>query len=186
MTAIGPGTSNCERVKIADPQVDVVQSITLFTAEVITGVTISLFNKNSEQVREKSWGLTQVRDKTVVNFDYVNNPLIGIYGYQGRTLLNGLGFITYDLGKECQNYVEPPPIVEPVTDDSVDEEESDEDSEEDSSEPIIPDEMIKDPEEPFDIIDPQDPVNPLQPVDPDLSFESESENENPNNTESEE
>ena len=113
MTPIGPGTENCTRPKIADPKVDVVKSIEMFTAEIVTGVNVTLLNTATGIERVGSWGYTDVRDSTIITFDYVNQPLIGIYGYQGVTLLNGVGFITYDLSDECQRYVEPVPEPEP-------------------------------------------------------------------------
>lgn len=40
------------------------------------------------------------------------HPLIGLYGYTGETYINGMGFITYDLESDCQNYV--PPFIEVI------------------------------------------------------------------------
>jgi len=53
--------------------------------------------------RTGDFGLTDVRDS--VNYVFTREkPLIGIYGFSGDKFINGMGFITYDLGDECQNF----------------------------------------------------------------------------------
>ena len=94
MTAIGPGTSNCRRFKIEDPVRDVISSIELHLSEVVLGFTIKVGQK------EGSFGRTNTLDSVVYNFS-PDKPLIGIYGFQGGTFINGLSFITYDISDEC-------------------------------------------------------------------------------------
>ena len=53
--------------------------------------------------RTGNFGLTDVRDS--VNYVFTREkPLIGIYGFSGEKFINGMGFITYDLGDECQKF----------------------------------------------------------------------------------
>jgi len=113
-TAIGPGTSNCTRYKIADSTNDYVSSILLHGNEVIIGITVNVGD------RKGSFGVTDSRDEVLFEFTK-EQPLIGIYGFDGTSFINGLSFITYDLVSFCQNYVAPPveeevpEVVEPNT-----------------------------------------------------------------------
>jgi hypothetical protein len=50
-----------------------------------------------------NFGKIDTRESTNFSFTRENIP-IGIYGYSGTESLNGLSFITYDLGEECQNF----------------------------------------------------------------------------------
>lgn len=118
------------------------------------GVAITLLNTETGTEREGKWGITETRDSMIVSFDYEKAPIIGIYGNESDTVLNSIGFITYDLGSECQAYVDPStipdPIIEPVIPDPeppITEPETNEGEGETTEEPVIkPDDT--DPAEP--------------------------------------
>ena len=93
----GPVVTGCLRYKIADPKVDSISKITVFTDGSIVGMTVIAGG------RVGNFGNISVRDS--VNFSFTREkPPIGIYGFTGTEFISGLGFITYDLGDECQNF----------------------------------------------------------------------------------
>lgn len=96
LNAAGPLRGECKRFRIDQPELDQVKRIDLHWTEVVLGMTIRIGEKT------RSFGQTQTRQTTSYEFAD-DKPLIGIYGETGASYINALGFISYDLGEECQN-----------------------------------------------------------------------------------
>ena len=93
MTAAGPGTSNCRRIKFTDT----LKQIEFHVQDVIMGVSLTVGDK------VKSFGKADDhRNSQIFKFDE-SIQIIGIYGNQGTSFINAIGFITYDFSDECKN-----------------------------------------------------------------------------------
>ena len=111
-----------------------------------------------------NFGSTNLRDSVEFFFDE-QNPLIGIYGNNdGTDYLHGIGFITYDLGDECQAYVPPPP--EPVIDPEFVPIVIPEEDKEDEGGIEVDDEEI--PEEPIDVVIEPEPETETEIIEKDV------------------
>ena len=94
LTALGPAVdSKCNRVKFSNPPQDYVKKIVVHLNQVVVGLGLTVGE------RSVTFGLTGSQE---IEYTFSEaQPLIGLYGFEGSSFINGIGFITLDLTSDC-------------------------------------------------------------------------------------
>ena len=101
MNAIGPGTDNCGRYKLSDALNEPVEELTFFIDD--AGLVKGMKVKTKAKIG--TFGDADLAQKAQFSFT-AEQPLIGIWGYDGASSISGIGIIKFDTTSQCYEELE--------------------------------------------------------------------------------